>query len=177
MNNREMAAEVRKLRRLVLWLIFTLLISAAALTHAYWRVAHQSAPAAGATARQQVPPLPSSVIPGAADKSIAVLPFQKLSDDQEISHIADDVREQVLSKLAKVDDLKVVSSSNVMQHKADVTRSVPEAGQQLGAVYLLEGSVWRADHRLVMHVQLIDAARDNTIWEETYDRELPMHSL
>jgi TolB-like protein len=175
--NREMAAEVRKLRRLVLWLIFALLISAAALTDAYWRVAHQSAPAAGATGRQQVPPLPSSAIPGAVDKSIAVLPFQKLSGDQEISHIADDVREQVLSKLTKIDDLKIISPSNAMQHQANSTRSAGEVGQQLGAVYLLEGSVWRADHHLVMHVQLIDAARDNTIWEETYDRELPMHSL
>jgi TolB-like protein len=175
--NLEMAAEVRKLRRLVSCLIFTLLVFAIALTDAYWRIAHQSTPATAAAAGQQVPPLSSSAIPEAVDKSIAVLPFQKLGDDQQISHIADDVREQVCAKLAKVDGFKVVSSSDVMQHKAELKPSPSEIGQQLGAIYLLEGSVWRADHHLKMHVQLIDAGRDSTVWEETYDRELPMHSL
>ncbi len=174
--NLEILAEIRKLRCLTLWSILNLLVFAAALGAAYWLVAHRSTPAA-ANARHHVPPLASPAIPGVLDKSIVVLPFQNLSDDQQISYFAEGVLEEVLLKLDKVADLEVISFSNVMQHKAVLKRNLCEVGQQLGAAYLLEGSVRRVDNHVRVHVQLIDAGRDKTIWAETYDRELPMYSL
>ena len=86
-----------------------------------------------------------------------MLPFLDVSDNQQLAWFAEDVREEVLLKLAKVDGFKVVPSSN--------------------AAYLLEGNVWRVDNRIRVHVQLINAGRDKSIWAETYDRDLPMDSL
>jgi TolB-like protein len=154
--NPEILAEIRKLRRLTLWAILNLLVSVSALGVAYWIVAHRDAPGA-ANARYHVLPLASPAIPGVLDKSIAVLPFLDLSDNQQMASFAQGVREEILLKLGKANDFKVVSPSN--------------------AVYLLEGSVRRVDNRMRMHVQLIDAGRDKSIWAETYDRDLPGRSL
>jgi TolB-like protein len=154
--NLEILAEIRKLRRLTLWAILTLLVFASALGAASWLVAHWNAPGE-ANARHHVPLLTSPAIPGVLDKSIAVLPFLDLSDNQRMAYFAEDVREDILLELAKVDDLKVVSSSN--------------------AAYLLEGSVRRVGNRVRLHVKLINTGRDKTIWTETYDRDLPMDSL
>jgi TolB-like protein len=154
--NLEILAEIRKLRRLTLWAILNLLVSVSVLGVAYWLVAHRNAPEAG-NARYHVLPSASPAIPGVFDKGIAVLPFLDLSDNQQMASFADGVREEILLKLAKGDDLKVVSSSK--------------------AVYLLEGSVRLIDNRMRVHVQLIDAGRDKSIWAETYDRALPRRSL
>ena len=114
---------------------------------------------------------PSASNAQAADKSIAVLPFQNLSDDKENTYFADGVQDQILTNLAKVSDLKVISRTSVGQYKSGIARNLREIGQQLGVAYVLEGSVQRAPERLRINAQLIDARTDTQIWAETYDRQ------
>src|SRR5205085_206145 len=106
-----------------------------------------------------------------AKKSIAVLPFQNLSDDKENSYFADGVQDQILTNLAKVSDLKVISHTSVRQYKSGVNRNLREIGQQLGVAYILEGSVQRVSDRLRINAELIDARTDTHVWAETYDRK------
>jgi TolB-like protein/Tfp pilus assembly protein PilF len=103
-------------------------------------------------------------------KSIAVLPFENLSDDKQNTYFADGVQDQILTNLAKVSDLRVISHTTVRQYKTGLPRNLREIGQQLGVTYILEGSVQRAGDRLRIAAQLIDARTDTQIWAETYDR-------
>src|SRR5262245_10734427 len=103
-------------------------------------------------------------------KSIAVLPFENLSDDKQNTYFADGVQDQILTKLAKVSELRVISHTSVRQYKSGVPRNLREIGQQLDVTYILEGSVQRANNRLRIAAQLIDARTDTQIWAETYDR-------
>jgi TolB-like protein/Tfp pilus assembly protein PilF len=106
----------------------------------------------------------------AAAKSIVVLPFENLSDDKQNTYFADGVQDQILTNLAKVSDLRVISHTTASQYKSGVRRDLREIGQQLGVTYILEGSVQRAGDRLRIAAQLIDARTDSQIWAETYDR-------
>jgi TolB-like protein/cytochrome c-type biogenesis protein CcmH/NrfG len=106
-----------------------------------------------------------------SEKSIAVLPFQNLSDEKENMYFADGVQDQILTNLAKVSDLKVISHTSVRQYKSGVNRNLREIGQQLGVAYIVEGSVQRSSDRLRINAELIDARTDAHIWAETYDRE------
>src|SRR5712671_4350896 len=103
-------------------------------------------------------------------KSIAVLPFASLSDDKNDAYFADGVQDQILTNLAKVSDLKVISHTSVRQYKTGAERNLREIGRQLGVAYIMEGSVQRARDRLRINAQLIDARTDGHIWAETYDR-------
>ena len=103
-------------------------------------------------------------------KSIAVLPFASLSQDKDDAYFADGVQDQILTNLAKVSDLKVISHTSVRQYKTGAERNVREIGQQLGVAYIMEGSVQRVRDRLRINAQLIDARTDTHIWAETYDR-------
>src|SRR6266705_2801667 len=103
-------------------------------------------------------------------KSIAVLPFASLSDDKNDAYFADGVQDQILTNLAKVSDLKVISHTSVRQYKTGAERNMREIGRQLGVAYIMEGSVQRARDRLRINAQLIDARTDTHIWAETYDR-------
>ena len=84
---------------------------------------------------------PASVIP---EKSIAVLPFENLSEEKQNAFFADGVQDEILTNLARIADLKVISRSSVMQYKGGVARNLREIGEQLGVAHLLEGSVQRA---------------------------------
>ncbi len=106
----------------------------------------------------------------ASAKSIAVLPFENLSDDKRNTYFADGVQDQILTKLAKVSALRVISHTSVRQYKSGVPRNLREIGRQLGVTYILEGSVQRANNRLRIAAQLIDARTDSQVWAETYDR-------
>jgi serine/threonine protein kinase/Tfp pilus assembly protein PilF len=106
------------------------------------------------------------------DKSIAVLPFQNLSNDQENAFFADGVQDEVLSALSKVADLKVISRTSVMGYKDKSKRNLREIGQQLGVANVLEGSVQRTANRVRVNAQLIDARKDTHIWAQTYDGDL-----
>jgi TolB-like protein/Tfp pilus assembly protein PilF len=106
----------------------------------------------------------------ASAKSIAVLPFENLSDDKQNTYFADGVQDQILTNLAKVSELRVISHTSVREYKSGMPRNLREIGQQLGVTHILEGSVQRAGDRLRIAAQLIDARTDAQIWAETYDR-------
>jgi TolB-like protein/Tfp pilus assembly protein PilF/phage shock protein PspC (stress-responsive transcriptional regulator) len=103
-------------------------------------------------------------------KSIAVLPFASLSQDKNDAYFADGVQDQILTNLAKVSDLKVISHTSVRQYKTGAERNMREIGRQLGVAYIVEGSVQRARDRIRINAELIDARTDSHIWAETYDR-------
>jgi TolB-like protein/Tfp pilus assembly protein PilF len=103
-------------------------------------------------------------------KSIAVLPFENLSDDKQNTYFADGVQDQILTNLAKVSELRVISHTTVRQYKSGEPRNLREIGKQLGVTHILEGSVQRAGDRLRIAAQLIDARTDSQVWAETYDR-------
>lgn len=104
------------------------------------------------------------------NKSIAVLPFQSLSEDKNDAYFADGIQDQILTTLAKVSDLKVISHTSARQYKTGAERNLREIGRQLGVAYIMEGSVQRAHDRLRVNAKLIDARSDTQIWAETYDR-------
>jgi TolB-like protein/class 3 adenylate cyclase len=106
------------------------------------------------------------------EKSIAVLPFENLSSDKENAYFADGVQDEILTNLAKIADLKVISRTSVMQYKTGLVRNLREIGQQLGVAHLLEGSVQRAGNTVRVNAQLIDARTDSHSWAENFDRPL-----
>src|SRR5207253_4697065 len=106
------------------------------------------------------------------DKSIAVLPFQNLSDQKENAYFADGIQDDILTNLSKIGDLKVISRMSVMSYRGDAVRNAREIGKALGVATLLEGSVRRAGNRVRVNVQLINANNDEHIWAEDYDRDL-----
>ncbi len=103
-------------------------------------------------------------------KSIAVLPFQSFSKDEDNAFFADGVQDQILTNLSKVADLKVISRTSVMQYKNTATRNLREIAQQLGVAHVLEGSVQRAGGKVRVTAQLINALTDAHEWAENYDR-------
>jgi TolB-like protein/Flp pilus assembly protein TadD len=105
------------------------------------------------------------------DKSIAVLPFENLSDDKENAFFADGIQDDILTNLAKIGDLKVISRTSVMGYRGK-NDSVRDIGKSLGVSALLEGSVRRSGNRVRVNVQLINAANDEHLWAEDYDRDL-----
>ena len=121
--------------------------------------------------RSQVPRKPSAGTNLPA-KSIAVLPFENLSRDPENAFFTDGVQDEILTNLAKIADLKVISRTSVMQYKSGAPRNLREIGQQLGVANLLEGSVQRAANRVRVSAQLIDTRTDAHLWAERYDRDL-----
>src|SRR6478609_2813894 len=105
------------------------------------------------------------------DKSIAVLPFENLSDEKENAYFADGVQDDVLTNLSKISDLRVISRTSVMQYRGRPT-NLREIGKALGVSNVLEGSVRRAGNRVRVNVQLIDANTDEHVWANDYDRDV-----
>jgi len=106
------------------------------------------------------------------EKSIAVLPFENLSDDKQNAFFADGVQDEVLTNLAKVADLKVISRTSVAQYKAAAARNLRDIGQALGVAHILEGSVQRVANKVRVNAQLVDARNDAHLWAQTYTRDL-----
>src|SRR6266536_1084243 len=106
------------------------------------------------------------------EKSIAVLPFANLSDEQTNAFFADGVQDDILTSLAEINDLRVISRSSVMQFRDLGARNLREIATTLGVANILEGSVRREGDRVVVNVQLIDARNDRHIWAHRYDRTL-----
>ena len=104
------------------------------------------------------------------DKSIAVLPFENLSDEKEHAAFADGVQDDILTKLAKIADLKVISQTSVMDYRGK--RNLRQVGNDLGVSYVLEGSVRRSSTHLRLNAQLIDTRTDTHVWAQQYDRDL-----
>jgi serine/threonine protein kinase/cytochrome c-type biogenesis protein CcmH/NrfG len=103
-------------------------------------------------------------------KSIAVLPFENFSDNKENSYFAAGIQDDVLTSLAKIHELKVISRASVMAYQKPGGRNLREISQALGVANVLEGSVRRTSNRVLVNVQLIDARNDRHIWAERYDR-------
>ena len=106
------------------------------------------------------------------EKSIAVLPFENLSRDPDNAYFADGVQDEILTNLARIADLKVISRTSAMQYKSGVERNLREIGKQLGVAHLLEGTVQRAGNHVRVNAQLVDTRTDRHLWAETYDRDL-----
>jgi len=109
--------------------------------------------------------------PPAPEKSIAVLPFENRSDDKANAYFADGIQEEILTRLAKIADLKVISRTST-QHYKTAPENLPEIGRQLGIAHILEGSVQKSGDAVRVNVQLIRAATDSNLWADTFDRKL-----
>ena len=105
-------------------------------------------------------------------KSIAVLPFENLSEEKANAFFADGVQDEILTDLARIADLKVISRTSVMHYKSGIARNLREIGEQLGVAHVLEGSVQRSGNRVRVNAQLVDARTDRHLWGQTYDRDL-----
>ena len=114
-------------------------------------------------------PIPAPEVP---EKSIAVLPFENRSDDKQNAYFADGVQSEILTDLATIADLRVISRTSVTQYQSGTARNLREIGKQLGVAHVLEGSVQRSGNRVRVTAQLIDARTDAHQWAEHYDRDL-----
>ena len=106
-----------------------------------------------------------------SEKSIAVLPFENLSQDPENAYFAEGVQDEILARLSKVADLKVISRTSTQRFKS-TPEDVPHIARQLGVAHILEGSVQKQGEEVRVTVQLIKAASDAHLWAETFDRKL-----
>src|SRR5262245_25318565 len=107
----------------------------------------------------------------APEKSIAVLPFENRGEDKANSFFADGVQDEILTDLARIADLKVISRTSVIQYKSRMPRNLREIGRELGVANVVEGSVQRSGNRVRVNAQLIDARTDRHLWAQTYDRD------
>ena len=128
-----------------------------------WRFARPSPPS----------PVNAAAVPAAAipQKSIAVLPFDNLSEDKANAYFAEGVQDEILTRLSKVADLKVISRTSTQQFQSS-PENLPEIAKQLGVAHILEGSVQKVNDQVRVNVQLINAATDDHLWADTYDRRL-----
>jgi len=106
------------------------------------------------------------------EKSIAVLPFENLSEEKQNEFFTDGVQDQILTDLSQIAELKVISHTSVMQYKSGVARNLRKIGEELGVAHVVEGSVQRAANKVRVIAQLIDARNDAHLWAQTYDRDL-----
>ena len=105
------------------------------------------------------------------ERSIAILPFENLSEDKANAYFAEGIQDEILTRLSKIADLKVVSRTST-QHYKSAPENLPEIGKQLGVAHILEGSVQRSGDGVRVNVQLIKAANDSHLWADTFDRKL-----
>ena len=115
---------------------------------------------------------PAPSLATGVEKSIAVLPFENLSEEKANAFFTDGVQDEILTYLSKIADLKVISRTSVMQYKSGAPRNLREIGRQLGVAHVVEGSVQRAANKVRVNAQLIDARNDAHLWAQTYDRDL-----
>ncbi len=108
--------------------------------------------------------------------SIAVLPFENRSDRSEDEYFAEGIHDDLLTSIANIGSMKVISRTSVMEYKG-TTKKIPEIARELGVANILEGGVQRSGNQVRINVQLIDAETDEHLWAETYDRQLTAENL
>src|SRR5213592_3750995 len=154
------------------WIIGAAVVLIAALIIAAVLLSRRSASVAtgsGAPSTPSSTPMPAAVaIP---EKSIAVMPFENLSRDPDNAYFADGIQDEILTRLSKIADLKVISRTST-QHYKSAPDNLPEIAKQLGVAHILEGSVQRSGDAVRVNVQLIKAATDSHLWADTLDRKL-----
>ena len=123
------------------------------------------------TPRREMAQLFPATIGAAGQKSIALLPFENLSEDKANAYFADGIQEEILTRLAKIGDLKVISRTSTQQYQSK-PGNLPEIAKQLGVANILEGSVQKAADQVRVNVQLINAQTDSHLWADSYDRKL-----
>ena len=106
-----------------------------------------------------------------SQKSIAVLPFENLSEDKANAYFADGIQDEILTRLSKIADLKVISRTST-QHYKSTPENLPEIARQLGVAHILEGRVQKSGDVVRVNVQLIKAVNDSQLWADTFDRKL-----
>jgi TolB-like protein/Tfp pilus assembly protein PilF len=148
-------------RKIVAITVVLAVIAAGLLTFQLFRPKSIGTPRPGESATGVVPP-----------KSIAVLPFENLSEEKANAFFTEGVQDEILTHLARIADLKVISRTSVMQYKSGAPRNLREIGQQLGVAHVVEGSVQRAANKVRVNAQLLDARTDAHLWAQTYDRDL-----
>ena len=126
----------------------------------------------GLVARFLFPPPGNPPLNATPDKSIAVLPFENLSPDPNNVYFANGVQDEILTRLASLADLKVISRTSVMQYKPGAARDLRKIGHELGVARVVEGTVQRAGNRVRVHAQLIDVSTNRGLWGQIYDRDL-----
>jgi TolB-like protein/Tfp pilus assembly protein PilF len=114
---------------------------------------------------------PTRAVLNIAEKSIAVLPFENLSEDKANAYFAEGIQDEILTRLSKIADLKVISRTST-QHYKSAPANLPEIARQLGVAHIVEGSVQKSGDAVRVNVQLIKAANDSHLWADTYDRRL-----
>src|SRR5207248_1411889 len=145
--------------------VLALLLVTALIAGGFFFLRHRaSQQASNATAFSPVGSIP--------EKSIAVLPFENLSEEKQNEFFTDGVQDQILTDLSQIADLKVISRTSVMQYKSGVARNLRKIGEELGVAHVVEGSVQRAANKVRVNAQLIDARNDAHLWAQTYDRDL-----
>jgi len=151
-------------------LIAALLVSAVALLISSLIFSHRTSPPPAISARPETRTTgwPTAI----PEKSIAVLPFENLSDEKENAYFADGVQDEILTGLARVADLKVISRTSTLQYRVGAGRNLREIAEALGVRHVLAGSVQRAGNRVRVSAQLIDARTDTQLWAERYDRDV-----
>ena len=158
-GNRALPAKLRAQRQRVAttrWILLaTSLVLLAAVVAAFVAVSRRAARSSSA----------------APEKSIAVLPFENLSSDKENAYFADGIQDEILTRLSKIADLKVISRTST-QHYKSAPQNLPEIARQLGVAHILEGSVQKSVDAVRVNVQLIKAANDSHLWADTFDRKL-----
>jgi TolB-like protein/class 3 adenylate cyclase/Flp pilus assembly protein TadD len=145
-------------------LLVAILVSAVALAVSFLTLFHRVPPTTTGNASETAAPV--------LERSIAVMPFQNLSDDKQNAYFADGVQDEVLTNLARVADLKVISRTSTMQYKTGAQRNLRDVAKALGVSHVVEGSVQRSGGRVRVNAQLIDARTDSQLWGQSYDRDL-----
>jgi TolB-like protein/class 3 adenylate cyclase/Flp pilus assembly protein TadD len=151
-------------------LVFALLVATIALVTSSLIFFHRTSPLRTTVPAREA--ATTSALAAIPEKSIAVLPFENLSDEKENAYFTDGVQDEILTGLSRVADLKVISRTSVMQYKTRTKRNLREIATDLGVAHVLEGSVQRVGGRVRVNAQLIDARTDSQLWAERYDRDV-----
>jgi serine/threonine-protein kinase len=151
-------------------LAFVLVVAAAALVISSLIFFHRASPAPATSAAPET--IAGNIGATISEKSIAVLPFENLSDQRENAYFADGVQDEILTHLSRIADLKTISRLSVMQYKSGTPRNLPEICQQLGVAHVVEGTVQRSGNRVRVNARLVDARSNRQLWGQTYDRSL-----
>jgi TolB-like protein/class 3 adenylate cyclase/Flp pilus assembly protein TadD len=156
------------------WIIAFAVVLIATIIIVAVLLSRRSGPVATGSGAPPPPALPATPMRTAAaipEKSIAVMPFENLSEDKANAYFADGIQDEILTRLSKIADLKVISRTST-QHFKSSPDDLPQIAKQLGIAHILEGSVQKAGDEVRVNVQLIDAASAAHLWAESYDRRL-----
>ncbi len=154
------------------WVIAAAVVLIAALIIAAVLLSRRSAPVATGSGAPSTPSAtPTLAAAAIPEKSIAVMPFGNLSRDPDNAYFADGIQDEILTRLSKIADLKVISRTST-QHYKSAPENLPEIAKQLGVAHILEGSVQKSGDAVRVNVQLIKAANDSHLWADTFDRKL-----